>query len=117
MDYNSQNSSAYERPFVTLVRYDGNNPGYSYVGDANTAPIAAVNDTRERALINSFNFTTVAWASTQTSLRVILARTSPLLQPLWITVLLLPCQHVADVREKLCGMACRLLCSITSKGV
>jgi hypothetical protein len=61
MEYNSRNASAYERPFVTLVRYDGNNPGYSYGGDANTAPITAVNDTRERALINSFNFTTVAW--------------------------------------------------------
>jgi hypothetical protein len=61
MDYNSRNASAYERPFVTLVRYDGNDPGYSYGGDANTAPITAVNDTRERALINSFNFTTLAW--------------------------------------------------------
>ncbi len=61
MEYNSKNSSAYERPFVTLLRYDGNNPGYSYGGDANTAPIVAVNDTRERALINSFNFTTMAW--------------------------------------------------------
>ena len=61
MEYNSQNSSTYERPFVTLIRYDGNNPGYSYGGDANTAPITAVNDTHERALINSFNFTTVAW--------------------------------------------------------
>ena len=61
MEYNSKNSSAYERPFVTLVRYDGNNPGYSYGGDANTAPIMAVNDTRERALINSFNFTTMGW--------------------------------------------------------
>jgi len=61
MEYNSRNASAYERPFVTLVRYDGNDPGYSYGGDANTAPITAVNDTRERALINSFNFTTVAW--------------------------------------------------------
>ena len=61
MEYNSANSSAYERPFVTLVRYDGNNPGYSYGGDANTAPITAVNDTRERALINSFNFTTTGW--------------------------------------------------------
>ena len=61
MEYNSRNASAYERPFVTLVRYDGNNPGYSYGGDANTSPIAAVNDTRERALINSFNFTTLAW--------------------------------------------------------
>ncbi len=61
MGYNSKNSSAYERLFVTLVRYDGNNPGYSYGGDANTAGILAVNDTRERALINSFNFTTVGW--------------------------------------------------------
>ena len=39
---------AFERPFVTLVRYDGNNPGYSYGGDANTAPIVALNDTRQR---------------------------------------------------------------------
>jgi len=61
MEYNSKNASAYERPFVTLVRYDGNNPGYSYGGDTNTTPITAVNDTRERAMINSFNFTTVAW--------------------------------------------------------
>jgi hypothetical protein len=61
MDYNSLNSSAYERPFATLIRYDGNNPGYAYGGDINTAPITAVNDTRERALINSFNFTTTAW--------------------------------------------------------
>jgi hypothetical protein len=61
MDYNSANSSAYEKPFVTLVRYDGNDPGYSYAGDANTAPITAVNDTRERALINSFNFTVTGW--------------------------------------------------------
>ena len=61
MDYNSANSSSYERPFVTLVRYDGNNPGYSYGGNANTAPITAVNDTRERALINSFNFTVTGW--------------------------------------------------------
>ena len=61
MEYNSANSSAYERPFVTLVRYDGNNPGYSYGGNANTAPIMAVNDTRERALINSFNFTVTGW--------------------------------------------------------
>ena len=61
MEYNSRNSSAYERPFVTLVRYGGNNPGYSYGGDANTAPIVAVNDTRERALINSFDFTVTGW--------------------------------------------------------
>jgi hypothetical protein len=61
MDYNSLNSSAYERPFATLIRYDGNNPGYAYGGDINTAPITVINDTGERALINSFNFTTTAW--------------------------------------------------------
>ena len=61
MDYNSANSSAYERPFVTLVQYDGNNPGYSYAGNANTAPITDVNDTHERAIINSFNFTATGW--------------------------------------------------------
>jgi len=61
MDYNSANSSAYERSFVTLIRYDGNNPGYAYAGNANTAPISNVNDTRERALVNSFNFTVTGW--------------------------------------------------------
>jgi len=64
MDYNSQNSSTYERPFVTLVRYDGNDPGYSYAGDANTAPITAVNDTGERALIDDFTFSTQGWNTT-----------------------------------------------------
>lgn len=61
MEYNYLNSSAYERPFATLIRYDGNNPGYAYGGDINTAPITSVNDTGERALVNSFNFTTTAW--------------------------------------------------------
>ena len=61
MSYNSKNASAYGRPFATLILYEGNNPGYAYRGDNNTGPITAVNDTRERALINSFNFTTTAW--------------------------------------------------------
>ena len=39
----------------------GTTRAMSYGGDANTAPIAAVNDTGERALINSFDFTTTAW--------------------------------------------------------
>jgi len=43
------------------VQYDGNNPGYSYAGNANTAPITDVNDTHERAIINSFNFTATGW--------------------------------------------------------
>jgi len=61
MLYNSKNASAYGRPFATLILYEGNNPGYAYRGDNNTDPITAVNDTGERALINSFNFTTTAW--------------------------------------------------------
>jgi len=61
MLYNSRNASAYGRPFATLILYEGNNPGYAYRGDNNTDPITAVNDTGERTLINSFNFTTTAW--------------------------------------------------------
>ena len=61
MLYNSRSPSTYARPFVTLVRYGGNDPGYSYAGDANTAQVTAGNDTRERALINSFSFVTQGW--------------------------------------------------------
>ncbi|MGD0318090.1 MAG: hypothetical protein ABSB56_00110 [Nitrososphaerales archaeon] len=64
MDYNSRNSTTYARPFVTLVRYGGNNPGYSYSGDDNTAPIIKGNDTRERAYINNFTFATTGWNTT-----------------------------------------------------
>jgi len=64
MDYNSRNSTTYARPFVTLVRYGGNNPGYSYGGDSNTAPIINGNDTRERAYINNFTFATTGWNTT-----------------------------------------------------
>ncbi|MDG6908069.1 MAG: hypothetical protein JRN20_20055, partial [Nitrososphaerota archaeon] len=48
MEYNNLNSSTYARPFITLVRYDGNVPGYSYAGDANTDPFSAYNSTMER---------------------------------------------------------------------
>jgi hypothetical protein len=63
MDYNSIAPSTYQRPFVTLVRYDGNNPGYSknYAGNTNTGPITAVNDTRERAWVNNFTFAAQGW--------------------------------------------------------
>jgi hypothetical protein len=61
MDYNFENSSSYERPFVTLVRYDGNRPGYTYAGDANTRPFDALNSTGERAMVNDFSFSTEGW--------------------------------------------------------
>ena len=57
-DYSSSPSDAYQKPFVTLVRYGGNQPGYSYAGDANTAPFTATNSTRERALVNNYTLNT-----------------------------------------------------------
>jgi hypothetical protein len=60
MLYNSRLPSTYQRPFVVLVRYDYNLPGFSYKGDINTAPIS-LNDTQERAVLNNFTFTTEAW--------------------------------------------------------
>jgi len=59
--YNSAGASSYEKEFVILVRYDGNNPGYSYSGDKNTDPITGTNDTGERALVNSYTFSTDGW--------------------------------------------------------
>ena len=64
MDYNSKSSTTYARPFITLIRYGGNNPGYSYGGDSNTDPIVNDNDTRERAYINNFTFATMGWNTT-----------------------------------------------------
>lgn len=63
MDYYSLNPTSYARPFVTLVRYDGNSPGYSYSGDVNTDPFSAGNATGERAIINNFTFSTVGFSS------------------------------------------------------
>jgi hypothetical protein len=62
VDYNALNSSTYERPFVVLLRYDGNSPGYSYSGDINTDPFDAMNSTGERAIVNSFAFQTNGWS-------------------------------------------------------
>jgi len=64
MLYNSRSPSTYQRPFVTLVRYDGNNPGYSYAGDGDTAPITNSNDTGERAYVDNFTFSTQGWNTT-----------------------------------------------------
>ena len=61
-DYNSNASrSMLGRPFVTLVRYDWNDPGYGYTGDSNTGPITAQKDLRERAWINNFTFASEGW--------------------------------------------------------
>ncbi len=57
-DYNSNPSDAYQKPFVTLVRYGGNRPGYSYAGNVNTAPFMATNSTGERALVDNYTFIT-----------------------------------------------------------
>jgi len=56
MEYNNLSSSTYARPFLTLARYDGNAPSYSYLGNANTDPFNAYNATGERAIINNFSF-------------------------------------------------------------
>jgi hypothetical protein len=61
MDYNNLNSSAYRRPFVTLVRYGGNRPNYSSPGGKTWIAFAAGNSTGERALLDNFTFSTVGW--------------------------------------------------------
>jgi hypothetical protein len=62
MDYNNLNSSAYRRPFVTLVRYGGNGPNYSSSGGQTWDTFPAANSTGERAVIDNFNFSTVGWS-------------------------------------------------------
>jgi hypothetical protein len=57
-DYKSNPSDAYRKPFVTLVRYGGNRPGYSYAGNLNTSPFKALNSTGERALVDNYTFRT-----------------------------------------------------------
>ena len=61
MDYNNLNSSAYRRPFVTLVRYDGNRPNYSSLGGQTWDAFVSANSTGERALIDNFTFSTMGW--------------------------------------------------------
>ncbi|MDE1853244.1 MAG: hypothetical protein KGI38_05805 [Thaumarchaeota archaeon] len=66
-DYNSLPPTSYQKPFATLVRYDGNAPCYSYPGNANTAPFNAANSTRERAVVTDFSFSTLGFNATETS--------------------------------------------------
>ena len=67
MEYNNLSSTTYARPFVTLVRYDGNVPGYSYAGDANTGPFESYNSTEERAILNNFTFSVEGWSVSSSS--------------------------------------------------
>ncbi len=61
MDYNNLNSSAYRRPFVTLVRYGGNRPNYTSSGGQTWAAFNSKNSTGERARIDNFTFSTAGW--------------------------------------------------------
>ena len=67
MEYNNLSSTTYARPFVTLVRYNGNVPGYSYAGDANTDPFESYNSTQERAILNNFTFYVEGWSVSTSS--------------------------------------------------
>ena len=60
------NSTAYsslQRPWVLLVRYDGNLPGYSFAGDENTAAFNGSRTLEERAYFDSFRLTTLSYQS------------------------------------------------------
>ena len=58
---NSTAPSSLERPWVLFVRYDGNNPGYSYAGDTNTLPFNGSETLQERAYFDSFTFTSLSY--------------------------------------------------------
>jgi hypothetical protein len=64
MEYNNLSSTAYERPFVVLVSYGGNDPGFNYTGDLNTDPITAPNDTLERFIVTNFTYQVMGWNAT-----------------------------------------------------
>ncbi|MDG7022938.1 MAG: hypothetical protein JRN45_00295 [Nitrososphaerota archaeon] len=53
--------SSLERPWVLFVRYDGNDPGYSYAGDANTLPFNGSETLAERAYFDNFTFTSLSY--------------------------------------------------------
>jgi hypothetical protein len=62
MEYgNSTSPSSLERPWVLFVRYDGNDPGYSYAGDSNTAPFNGSRTLAERAYFDGFRFATLSY--------------------------------------------------------
>ena len=58
---NSSAPSSLERPWVLLVRYDGNLPGYSYAGDNNTSPFNGSSTLAERAYFDDFRLSTLSY--------------------------------------------------------
>jgi hypothetical protein len=58
---NSTASSSLQRPWVLLVRYEGNLPGYSYPGDRNTAPFNGSRTMGQRAFFSDFRCTTLSY--------------------------------------------------------
>lgn len=63
---NSTAPSSLQRPWVLLVRYDGNLPGYSFAGDGNTAAFNGSRTLAERAYFDSFRFTTLSYQPSMT---------------------------------------------------
>ena len=62
MEYrNSTAASGLKRPWVLFVRYDGNDPGYAYAGDPNTAPFNGSATLLERAYFDSFTFSSLGY--------------------------------------------------------
>ncbi|MDG6990759.1 MAG: hypothetical protein JRM99_04975 [Nitrososphaerota archaeon] len=62
MEYeNSTAPGSLERPWVLFVRYDGNDPGYSYAGDNNTRPFNGSRTFEERAYFDNFTFTSLSY--------------------------------------------------------
>jgi hypothetical protein len=57
---NSTASSSLQRPWVLLVRYEGNLPGYSYRGDRNTASFNGSRTLSQRAFFSDFRYTTLS---------------------------------------------------------
>jgi hypothetical protein len=58
---NSTASSSLRRPWVLLVRYDGNLPGYSYSGDGNTRSFNGSRTLTERAYFSDFRYSTLSY--------------------------------------------------------
>ena len=62
MEYrNSTTPSSLERPWVLFVRYNGNLPGYAYVGDNNTRPFNGSKTLAERAYFDNFTFSSLSY--------------------------------------------------------
>ena len=58
---NSSAPSSLRRPWVLLVRYDGNSPGYSYAGDGNTHSFDGSRTLAERAFFSDFRYKTLSY--------------------------------------------------------